>query len=181
MRARRERNKRGPIASRHADTKSEGESPVQDTSASVAEPVSDSVNAGVSAGGNAGVNTGVPAVDEPVAEPKVEPAGPVAQAAATVGESAGVSAGANAEPGGQAKPKRPPRRAGRPRGPERAALSVRILAHLDERLTEEVERQGLNPQTIVDQALTEHFGRLDRARQRAAGVSAGGNDGENAG
>lgn len=57
-------------------------------------------------------------------------------------------------------PARPPRRRGRPRGPERAMLSVRILAENDRKLTAAVEATGLNPQTLIDQALAAHFKRL---------------------
>lgn len=55
---------------------------------------------------------------------------------------------------------RPPRRRGRPRGPERRPLSVRILAPTDRKLTVAVEQTGLNPQTLVEQALEAHFKRL---------------------
>lgn len=55
---------------------------------------------------------------------------------------------------------RSPRRPGRPRGPERVPLSVRILTANDRRLTAAVEETGLNPQTIVDQALDAYFKRL---------------------
>ncbi|MFH9203177.1 hypothetical protein ACH4KT_37955 [Streptomyces anulatus] len=57
-------------------------------------------------------------------------------------------------------PRRPPRRRGRPRGPEREMLSVRILAANDRRLTVAVEQTGLNPQTLVDQALEAMFRKL---------------------
>lgn len=57
-------------------------------------------------------------------------------------------------------PRRPPRRRGRPRGPERAMLSVRILAENDRRLTLAVEQTGQNPQSLVDQALDTLFKRL---------------------
>jgi len=57
-------------------------------------------------------------------------------------------------------PRRAPRRRGRPRGPEREMLSVRILAANDRRLTVAVEQTGLNPQTLVDQALEALFKRL---------------------
>jgi hypothetical protein len=58
------------------------------------------------------------------------------------------------------------RRLGRPRGPVRVPITVRILAAHDERLTAEVARQGLSPQYLVEQALTEYFTRLDRQRGR---------------
>ncbi|MEE1735062.1 hypothetical protein PUR49_00565 [Streptomyces sp. BE147] len=51
-------------------------------------------------------------------------------------------------------------RRGRPRGPERKPLSVRILPENDRRLTAAVEQTGLNPQTLVDQALEAYFRRL---------------------
>ncbi|TJZ41188.1 hypothetical protein FCH28_37515 [Streptomyces piniterrae] len=57
-------------------------------------------------------------------------------------------------------PRRAPRRRGRPRGPEREMLSVRILAENDRKLTAAVEATGLNPQSIVDQALEAYFKRL---------------------
>jgi hypothetical protein len=58
------------------------------------------------------------------------------------------------------------RRLGRPRGPVRVPLTVRILAEHNERLTSEVAVQGLSPQYLVEQALTEYFARLDRQRSR---------------
>ena len=64
------------------------------------------------------------------------------------------------------------RRLGRPRGPARVPLTVRILAAQDERLTAEVAFQGLSPQYLVEQALSEYFARLDRQRGRTAGKSA---------
>ncbi|OLM27887.1 hypothetical protein Ae717Ps2_7105 [Pseudonocardia sp. Ae717_Ps2] len=48
---------------------------------------------------------------------------------------------------------RRPRRVGRPRGPERVQLSTRILVDLDAALTDAVERSGLSPQPIVEEAL----------------------------
>lgn len=56
--------------------------------------------------------------------------------------------------------RRPPRRRGRPRGPERVALTVRILTSTDRKLTAAVEQTGLNPQTIVEQAMEAYFRRL---------------------
>ncbi|MEV0693054.1 hypothetical protein [Streptomyces sp. NPDC050388] len=55
---------------------------------------------------------------------------------------------------------RPPRRRGRPRGPERVPVTVRILKSTDRKLTAAVEQTGLNPQTLVEQALEAHFRRL---------------------
>ena len=59
------------------------------------------------------------------------------------------------------------RRLGRPRGPVRVPLTIRILASHNERLSSEVDLQGLSPQYLVEQALTEYFARLDRQRSRA--------------
>lgn len=56
--------------------------------------------------------------------------------------------------------RRSPRRAGRPRGPERAPLSVRVLAANDRMLTVAVEQTGRNPQTLVDEALGLLFRKL---------------------
>lgn len=55
---------------------------------------------------------------------------------------------------------RAPRRRGRPRGPERVPVTVRILTSTDRKLTAAVEQTGLNPQTIVEQALEAYFRRL---------------------
>ncbi|MER7938813.1 MULTISPECIES: hypothetical protein [unclassified Streptomyces] len=56
--------------------------------------------------------------------------------------------------------RRSPRRAGRPRGPERAPLSVRVLAANDRMLTAAVAQTGKNPQTLVDEALGLLFKKL---------------------
>jgi hypothetical protein len=61
---------------------------------------------------------------------------------------------------GSAGSSRTPRRPGRPRGPKRVPLSVRILPATDRKLTAAVEQTGLNPQTLVEQALEAHFRRL---------------------
>ncbi|MZG06198.1 hypothetical protein G3M53_91515 [Streptomyces sp. SID7982] len=55
---------------------------------------------------------------------------------------------------------RAPRRRGRPRGPERIPLTVRILEPTDRKLTAAVEQTGLNPQTLVEEALEAYFRRL---------------------
>ncbi|MEV5204914.1 hypothetical protein [Streptomyces sp. NPDC053720] len=64
---------------------------------------------------------------------------------------------------------RSPRRPGRPRGPERVALSVRVLPETDAKLTRAVEITGNNPQSIVEEALTLYFAkhkiRLDPPEQ----------------
>jgi hypothetical protein len=66
-------------------------------------------------------------------------------------------------------PERRARRVGRPRGPERVALTVRILAEHDRRLTFEVERQGLSPQYLVERALAEYFSKLDEVLEHEHG------------
>lgn len=93
------------------------------------------------------------------------------------GSGAGDSASGNAgdpadENHGQApEPPAPPaqtakatsrtaRRRGRPRGPEREALTVRVLPSTNRMLTVAVEETGLNPQTIVEEAMQAHFRRL---------------------
>jgi hypothetical protein len=55
---------------------------------------------------------------------------------------------------------RPPRRVGRPRGPNRVALTVRILQATDDRLTAAVETTGRSPQYIVDEALARYLDSL---------------------
>ncbi|MGW2110708.1 hypothetical protein [Streptomyces sp. NPDC001948] len=70
---------------------------------------------------------------------------------------------------------RPPRRRGRPRGPERVAVSVRILTSTDRKLTAAVEQTGLNPQTILEDALEAYFRRLkiqDPGPESASGEGA---------
>ena len=49
---------------------------------------------------------------------------------------------------------------GRPRGPARVALTIRILAANDERLTAAVEATGQSPQYVVDAALAAYFDAL---------------------
>ena len=81
-------------------------------------------------------------------------------ASGTAGPAAGalVSRQAGRKTGKKAGKRR--RRVGRPRGPERVPLTVRILAATDERLTAAVEATGKNPQSIVDEALSEYLARL---------------------
>ncbi|MDQ0689034.1 hypothetical protein QFZ56_008080 [Streptomyces achromogenes] len=55
---------------------------------------------------------------------------------------------------------RAPRRRGRPRGPERVPVTVRLLTSTDRKLTVAVEQTGLNPQSIVEDALEAYFRRL---------------------
>lgn len=52
------------------------------------------------------------------------------------------------------------RRVGRPRGPERVALTIRILAGTNERLTAAVEMTGESPQYVVDAALAAYLDAL---------------------
>ncbi|OYP10067.1 hypothetical protein CFC35_41870 [Streptomyces sp. FBKL.4005] len=83
-------------------------------------------------------------------------------------DSAHGNEGPDPEPSAPRKPtartptgtSRPPRRRGRPRGPERVPLTVRILAANDRKLTAAVEQTGLNPQTLVEEALEAYFRRL---------------------
>ncbi|MEU3986381.1 hypothetical protein AB0F77_41065 [Streptomyces sp. NPDC026672] len=89
-------------------------------------------------------------------------------ASGNAGDTAGGNDGQEPEPA--APPKRPspastgrsraPRRRGRPRGPERVPLTVRILPPTDRKLTVAVEQTGLNPQTLVEDALEAYFRRL---------------------
>ncbi|MFE6479675.1 hypothetical protein [Streptomyces rochei] len=58
------------------------------------------------------------------------------------------------------RPSRAPRRRGRPRGPARVPLTVRILEQTDRKLTAAVDQTGLNPQTLVEDALEAYFRRL---------------------
>lgn len=115
-------------------------------------------------------------------------------ASAVGGEASGTAAGDSAgeKPASAVKEKerppapstwRPSRRPGRPKGPDRIPLSVRILAEHDARLTQEVERQQLSPQFIVDAALSDYFAKLDRRRGHGVSASenASGNDSGNAG
>lgn len=103
------------------------------------------------------------------------------------GDSASGNAGDSAggkdaqEPESAAPPKRPapsstgrsraPRRRGRPRGPERVPLTVRILAPTDRKLTAAVEQTGLNPQTLVEDALEAYFRRLKIQDPGSEGVA----------
>ncbi|OUD03014.1 hypothetical protein [Streptomyces swartbergensis] len=96
---------------------------------------------GSSAGDSASGNAGDPAGGNEDQEHK--PAAPTPPAQTSSGAS-----------------RRPPRRRGRPRGPERVPLTVRILTSTDRKLTAAVEQTGLNPQTLVEQALEAHFRRL---------------------
>ncbi|MEU9595033.1 hypothetical protein AB0D84_35665 [Streptomyces sp. NPDC048193] len=89
-------------------------------------------------------------------------------AGGNAGDSAGGKDGQEPEPAAPPKPSttsstgraRAPRRRGRPRGPERVPLTVRILPPTDRKLTVAVEQTGLNPQTLVEDALEAYFRRL---------------------
>ncbi|WP_331724094.1 hypothetical protein [Streptomyces rubiginosohelvolus] len=89
-------------------------------------------------------------------------------ASGNAGDSAGGNDGQEPEPSDHPKSPspastartRPARRRGRPRGPERVALTVRILPPTDRKLTVAVEQTGLNPQTLVEDALEAYFRRL---------------------
>lgn len=59
------------------------------------------------------------------------------------------------------------RRVGRPRGPERVAITVRITAANNARLTEAVELTGQSPQYVVDAALTAYFAAIEPAGPRS--------------
>jgi len=110
--------------------------------------------------------------------PRSEPASTVVFDGDSAGEKAGGFAGDDA--GGPAvneglddavvtRP-REGRRRGRPRGPERAKLSVRILASNDTKLTRAVEQTGQSPQYLVDQALALLFAKL-RIRDEDGGTA----------
>jgi hypothetical protein len=71
-----------------------------------------------------------------------------------------LAAGSRADRKAVNKAGKPRRRVGRPRGPERVALTVRVLAVTDDRLTEAVERTGQSPQYIVEAALAAYFDAL---------------------
>ncbi|AZK98795.1 MULTISPECIES: hypothetical protein [Streptomyces] len=86
-------------------------------------------------------------------------------ASGNAGDSADGNDGQAPEPAAPATrtPKaasRTARRRGRPRGPDREALTVRVLPATNRMLTVAVEETGLNPQTIVEEAMQAHFRRL---------------------
>ncbi|MEU4541594.1 hypothetical protein AB0G15_42880 [Streptosporangium sp. NPDC023825] len=95
-----------------------------------------------------------------------------AKASNSAGEKAGEAASPRARTTGKTKAKvakRPPRRVGRPRGPDRAKLSIRILAENDARLTAAVEATGQSPQYIVDEALALYFDHIGIPASKSAG------------
>jgi hypothetical protein len=79
-------------------------------------------------------------------------------------------AGGRAPPSGGAEKQR--RRLGRPRSPARVALSIRILAANDARLTATVESTGQSPQYVVDAALAAYFDGLGIPAAEPGGVAA---------
>ncbi len=95
---------------------------------------------------------------EPASIPAIHPASIPASVNKSVPD--GVKAGWSA--GGKAgrKAGKASRRVGRPRGPERVALTIRILAVTDRRLTAAVEQTGESPQYIVDAALAAYLDAL---------------------
>jgi len=95
---------------------------------------------------------------EPASIPAIHPASIPASVNKSVPD--GVKAGRSA--GGKAgrKAGKASRRVGRPRGPERVALTIRILASTDRRLTAAVEQTGESPQYIVDAALAAYLDAL---------------------
>jgi hypothetical protein len=172
--AARKRAPRAPLPSKYAKNKDTADQQDGQNAAAETAGESDGDTAGVSASGNPGVvaeaNGGrgeaaevVEVVETAAAEPEDAPAEPVAR----------VAPPRQRGPRPPAAPKvteamRAPRMVGRPKGPERIGLTVRILAKHDELLTEEVQRQQLSPQYIVDQALEVYFDQLKRQRAREA-------------
>jgi hypothetical protein len=83
---------------------------------------------------------------------------------ASVADAGKARGGAGRKAGGKAG-----RRVGRPRGPDRVALSVRILPALDDRLTQAVEATGQSPQYLVEAALDAYLTRLGIKSPRPGG------------
>jgi len=108
------------------------------------------------------VGTAPVGAPDDASEPASIPASHPASIPASVNKSVpdGVKAGRSA--GGKAgrKAGKASRRVGRPRGPERVALTIRILAVTDRRLTAAVEQTGESPQYIVDAALAAYLDAL---------------------
>jgi hypothetical protein len=109
-------------------------------------------NAGVNAGFPDGGNAGLSAVPDAGGN-----AGELASTAAGTSASRKASASAGRSARGKASARR---RVGRPRGPDRVALTIRILAANDERLTAAVDATGQSPQYVVDAALSAYFDAL---------------------
>jgi hypothetical protein len=91
---------------------------------------------------------------------------PIAGVPAVTGAGGKAGYGASGKAGGRAvrtagkKAGKASRRVGRPRGPERVALTVRILAATNDRLTTAVETTGQSPQYVVDAALAAYLDAL---------------------
>jgi len=123
-----------------------------------AAPVSTTVDddASISAGEKDGINTGVNegAIAGKDASP-IDVSNDSDGDGVKTGKKTAVNAGGRARKKASMK-----RRVGRPRGPDRMALSIRILASNDARLTAAVHSTGQSPQYIVDAALTAYFDAL---------------------
>jgi hypothetical protein len=124
------------VGTAQVSTASENDSDSTSVSAGDNASVSDIGKASVSGSGDAGGDAS-------------GPVSPVASRTASPG--AGGTAGSKASAR---------RRLGRPRGPARVALTIRILAANDERLTAAVEVTGQSPQYVVDAALSAYFDAL---------------------
>lgn len=55
---------------------------------------------------------------------------------------------------------------GRPSGPDRRAITVRVLAEHDQILTEAWDEDGLRPQQVIDQALADWAKKRHRQRRK---------------
>jgi uncharacterized protein (DUF4415 family) len=111
----------------------------------------DEVSADQDSSGNAGINAGEN--DSTVA---ISPAGDTASITDDGSASAQASGKASSRAGraaGRKAGKKKGRRVGRPQGPERVAVTVRLLTSTNDLLTEAVEATGQNPQTIIEAAL----------------------------
>src|SRR5699024_9297537 len=135
------------------------------TRASVEDSVSDSVSDSAT--------TGNVAIDQ---APDLPGGKPGVGARATDGDPAGRSASGPGSRQGSGKAREPlglragstasgragrkPRRAvGRPPGPERQAITVRVLAEHDDLLAQASDQEGMRPQQGIDAALREWFER----------------------
>jgi len=99
---------------------------------------------------------------EPASIPANYPASISASGNKSIPDGAKADQAAGGSAGGKAgrKAGKASRRVGRPRGPERVALTIRILAVTDRRLTAAVEQTGESPQYIVDAALAAYLDAL---------------------
>lgn len=126
--------------------------------ASTAADTADSRAASISAGGNAGTVDSMSAGDTVSGSTSKNDSATASGRASSTGsrpagrksdKPASRSASSKAS---KAKTKRG-RRVGRPAGPERTAITVRVLVENDQALTEAVAETGQSPQYIVDEAL----------------------------